>query len=120
MLQRTLSIIKPDAVRNGAAGAILAEINKAGFRLDARTRDGEIQSDFPGLKIDNGEHEATASGIVGNAASHIVINNEHDGIEIRKASSSATPASAPAPPATPAKPAKALPAPKAKVEPTEN
>ena len=94
--------------------------DKAGFRLDARTRDGEIQSDFPGLKIDNGEHEATASGIVGNAASHIVINNEHDGIEIRKASSSATPASAPAPPATPAKPAKALPAPKAKVEPTEN
>jgi hypothetical protein len=49
-----------------------------------------------------------------------VINNEHDGIEIRKASTSAAPTSAPAPPATPAKPAKALPAPKAKVEPTEN
>jgi nucleoside-diphosphate kinase len=33
--QRTLSIIKPDAVRNGAAGAILAEIDKAGFRIVA-------------------------------------------------------------------------------------
>ncbi len=33
MAQRTLSIIKPDAVRNGAAGAILAEIDKAGFRI---------------------------------------------------------------------------------------
>ena len=35
MAQRTLSIIKPDAVRNGAAGAILAEIDKAGFRIVA-------------------------------------------------------------------------------------
>jgi len=31
--QRTLSIIKPDAVRNGSAGAILAEIVKVGFRI---------------------------------------------------------------------------------------
>ena len=93
--------------------------DKAGFRVDARTRDGEIQSDFPELKIDNGDHEATASGSVGNGSSHIVINNEHDGIEIRKASAIASPAP-PAPPATPARPAKALPAPKSKVEPTDN
>jgi nucleoside-diphosphate kinase len=33
--QRTLSIIKPDAVRNGHTGAILAEIDKAGFRIVA-------------------------------------------------------------------------------------
>jgi len=33
--QRTFSIIKPDAVRNGHAGAILAEIEKAGFKLVA-------------------------------------------------------------------------------------
>jgi nucleoside-diphosphate kinase len=31
--QRTFSIIKPDAVRNGHTGAILAEIEKAGFRI---------------------------------------------------------------------------------------
>jgi nucleoside-diphosphate kinase len=31
--QRTFSIIKPDAVRNGSAGAILAEIAKAGFQI---------------------------------------------------------------------------------------
>jgi nucleoside-diphosphate kinase len=37
--QRTLSIIKPDAVRNGSAGAILAEIVKAGFRLVAIRKD---------------------------------------------------------------------------------
>jgi nucleoside-diphosphate kinase len=31
--QRTFSIIKPDAVKNGYAGAILTEIEKAGFKL---------------------------------------------------------------------------------------
>jgi nucleoside-diphosphate kinase len=31
--QRTFSIIKPDAIRKGYAGAILAEIDKAGFKI---------------------------------------------------------------------------------------
>ena len=35
MSQRTFSIIKPDAVRKGYTGAILAEIEKAGFRIVA-------------------------------------------------------------------------------------
>lgn len=35
MTQRTFSIIKPDAMRKGYAGAILAEIEKAGFRIVA-------------------------------------------------------------------------------------
>ena len=35
MAQRTFSIIKPDAVRNGHTGAILAEIEKAGFKIVA-------------------------------------------------------------------------------------
>jgi DUF4097 and DUF4098 domain-containing protein YvlB len=101
--------------RNGDVQLDIPE--KAGFHVDARTRDGEIKSDFPELSVVNGDREAKATGSVGNASSHIVINNEHDGIEIRKVS-----ASAPTPPVPPApgKPPKALPAPKAKVEPTEN
>ncbi|MFZ0663347.1 MAG: nucleoside-diphosphate kinase [Acidobacteriaceae bacterium] len=35
MSQRTFSIIKPDAVRKGHTGAILAEIEKAGFKIIA-------------------------------------------------------------------------------------
>ena len=35
MAQRTFSIIKPDAVRKGDTGAILAEIEKAGFQIVA-------------------------------------------------------------------------------------
>jgi len=101
--------------RNGDVQLSLPE--KAGFRLDARTRDGEIQSDFQGVNVDNGEHEAKASGSVGSAASHIVINNEHDNIEIRKASNVAP---VPPPPPTPPKTGKAFRAPKTSVEPTEN
>ncbi len=35
MPQRTFSIVKPDAVRKGFTGAILAEIYKAGFQIVA-------------------------------------------------------------------------------------
>lgn len=33
VVQRTFSIVKPDAVRKGYTGAILAEIAKAGFKI---------------------------------------------------------------------------------------
>ena len=33
MAQRTFSIVKPDAVRKGYTGAVLAEIEKAGFKI---------------------------------------------------------------------------------------
>lgn len=35
MTQRTFSIVKPDAFRKGYAGAILAEIERAGFKIIA-------------------------------------------------------------------------------------
>ncbi len=111
---RSLGNVQIDS-RNGDVQLDIPE--KAGFHVDARTRDGEIKSDFPELSVVNGDREAKATGSVGNASSHIVINNEHDGIEIRRASASAP--NPPVPPA-PGKPPKALPAPKAKVEPTEN
>jgi len=91
--------------------------DKAGFRLEARARGGEIESEFPELKVENGDRESTASGTVGNGASHIVLNNEHNSIEVRRASPQ--PPRPPEPPALP-KPGKNLPAPKQKVEPTEN
>ena len=111
LLMRTVGNMQIDN-RNGDIQLSLPE--KAGFRVDARTRDGEIQSDFAELKVSNDEHESKANGSVGNGSSHIVLNNEHDNIEIRKAG--ALPPKPPEPP----KAGKALPAPKDKVEPTEN
>jgi hypothetical protein len=122
---RSLGNVQIDS-RNGDIH--LSVPDKAGFHLDARTREGEIQSDFPELKIDNNDREAKASGSVGNGSSHIVLNNEHDSIEIRRAAKSGGPSegisggvSGGIPgPAKSAKPAKSLPPPKTKVEPTEN
>jgi hypothetical protein len=100
---------------------------KSGFRLEARARDGEIQSDFSELKVENGDNKANASGSVGNATAHVVINNDHGGIEIRRAAVRGGPkegvtggVSGGVPGGKRDKPAKSLPAPKDKVEPTEN
>src|SRR6266849_899 len=75
--------------------------DKAGFQVDAHSRGGEIESDFDALKIDNGDNQATASGAVGGGGPHLVINNEHGGIELRKGSSVAEAPSPPKPPHVP-------------------
>lgn len=111
LIMRVLGNVQIDN-QNGDVQLSVPE--KSGFRLDARTRGGEIQSEFPELKVNNDEHEAKASGSVGSGSAHIVINNEHEGIEIRKAS-----AAAPVPPVPP-KQGKALVPPKEPVRPTEN
>jgi hypothetical protein len=111
LIMRSLGNVQVDN-RNGDVQ--LAVPDRAGFRLDARTRGGEIESEFPELKVNNDEREAHASGSVGSGSSHIVINNEHEGIEIRKASN------APPAPPNPAKPTKALPQPQPGPEATDN
>jgi hypothetical protein len=122
---RSLGNVQIDS-RNGAINLSVPE--KAGFHVDAHTRDGEIQSDFTEVKIDRSDRESKASGSVGNGSSHIVLNNEHDGIEIRRTAKSGGPSEGipggisggiPGPPKPP-KPGRTLPPPKTKVEPTEN
>lgn len=91
--------------------------DKSSFQLDARSRGGEFQTDFPELKVNNGDDQASANGSVGTGGPHIVLNNEHGTIELRKGSSIAEVPEPPAPP----KPMRTPPAPKVKpMEPTEN
>jgi DUF4097 and DUF4098 domain-containing protein YvlB len=78
--------------------------DKAGFQLDAHSRGGEIESDFTALKIDNGNDQATASGTVGAGGPHLVITNEHGGIELRKGSAIAEAPMPPRPPRPPTPP----------------
>jgi putative adhesin len=78
--------------------------DKAGFQLEAHSRGGEIQSDFDALKIVNGDNQASASGTIGEGGPHLVINNEHGGIELRKGSTVAEAPAPPKPPRTPATP----------------
>jgi len=111
--------------RNGDVQLSVPE--KSGFRLDARVRDGEIQADFPELKVDNNDHESRASGSVGNGAAHIVVNNEHDGFEIRKNPANGGPKEGVTggvpggvPGSRQSQGGKSLPAPKENVQPSEN
>lgn len=72
--------------------------DKAGFQVDARARNGEVETDFDQLKVDNSNDQATATGTVGGGGPHLVVNNEHGTIEIRKASSAAEAPVVPIPP----------------------
>jgi len=60
--------------------------DKAAFQVNAQTKNGEIESDFTGLNVSNGDERATASGSVGGGGPRLVVNNEHGAIEIRKRS----------------------------------
>jgi DUF4097 and DUF4098 domain-containing protein YvlB len=78
--------------------------DKAGFQVDARARNGEVETDFDQLKVDNSNDQAVATGTVGAGGPHVVINNEHGTIEIRKTSSLAEPPEPPTPQRAPKAP----------------
>ena len=101
------------------------------IRLDSVSGDVRLQDDngsvevamrtVGNVQIDNrnGTVQLSLPDKAGNGLSHIVINNQHEGVEIRKGSAVATPAAAPVPPVPP-KPGKALAAPKGSPQPTDN
>lgn len=94
------------------------------IKVEARTREGEIESDFEEIKVENRNRESSASGSIGTNGPKLVVNCEKGTIEIRKGTvAAAEPPVPPTPPATPGKPgkpAKALPAPKAAPVESEN
>jgi DUF4097 and DUF4098 domain-containing protein YvlB len=58
---------------------------QAAFSLQARTRDGDIATDFNQITVSSNNGQSTASGSVGRGSSRLDINNEYGSIEIRKA-----------------------------------
>jgi DUF4097 and DUF4098 domain-containing protein YvlB len=92
-------------------------------KIEARTREGEIESDFDEIKVDNRDKESSASGSIGTNGPKLALNCDKGTIEIRKgtvAVAAPAPPIPPAPPGRPGKPAKALPAPKEKPVESEN
>lgn len=78
--------------------------DKAGFQVDARSRGGEIETDFDSLKIDNASDPSIATGSIGGGGPRLTLNNEHGNIEIRKGSLVAEEPEAPTPPKAPKTP----------------
>ena len=93
-------------------------------KVEARTRDGEIASDFDEIKVDNRDKQSSASGSIGSNGPRLALNCEKGSIEIRKGTVAvAAPPVPPTPPFRPPNPRKqlkALPAPKAPLRETEN
>jgi DUF4097 and DUF4098 domain-containing protein YvlB len=93
-------------------------------KVEARTRDGEIASDFDEIKVDNRDKQSSASGSIGSNGPRLALNCEKGSIEIRKGTVAvAAPPVPPTPPFRPPNPGKqlkALPAPKAPLRETEN
>jgi DUF4097 and DUF4098 domain-containing protein YvlB len=93
------------------------------IKVEARTREGEIESDFEEIKVENKDNQSSASGSIGTNGPRLVMNCDKGAIEIRKGTVAVVAPAPPVPPATPGKPgkpAKALPAPKAKPVESEN
>jgi DUF4097 and DUF4098 domain-containing protein YvlB len=68
--------------RNGDVTVGVPE--KMGFKLDARSHGGEVQSDFSEISPNNDENDGKAAGTVGNGAVRLVLNTEHGNINLRK------------------------------------
>jgi len=87
--------------------------DKVGFKMEARSRGGEVQADFPGVNVSNTDEDGKALGTFGNGAMHLVLNSEHGNITVHKREVENA-RDVPAPPKPPHK------APPQPPEPTEN
>ena len=58
--------------------------DKVGFKMEARSRGGEVQADFPGVNVTNTDEDGKALGTFGNGAMHVVLNSEHGNITVHK------------------------------------
>lgn len=92
------------------------------LKIEARTRNGEIQSDFEEIKVQKQNDQSSASGSIGANGPRMAINCDRGAIELRKGTVAVMPPTPPTPPAIPkpGKPTKALPAPKAAPVESEN
>jgi hypothetical protein len=97
--------------------------DKVGFKLDARSQGGEVDANFPGVKVVNDDNGGTGAGTVGNGAAHLVLNSQHGNVTVHKgtsenAHSTSEPPQPPEPPMPPKAPK--LPRNSSETEPTDN
>ncbi|MCI0350882.1 MAG: DUF4097 family beta strand repeat-containing protein [Acidobacteriales bacterium] len=77
------------SINNDRGGIQIYLPSGAAFQVEARTRGGDIQSDFDELKVQESGRDSRLSGSVGSAGSKagkVQLTTEHGDIEIRKGS----------------------------------
>jgi DUF4097 and DUF4098 domain-containing protein YvlB len=78
----------PIEINNETGDVHVAVPDKAGFQVDAHTHNGDISSDFSGLKTETQNGDSHITGSVGNGGPTVKVNSQHGDIELRKAGSS--------------------------------
>ena len=72
-------------IANSNGDVKIAVPSKAQFEVDARTRNGEINTDFDGIKVQTNGDDSQATGANGSGGAKVHISNEHGNVDIRKA-----------------------------------
>lgn len=76
----------PIEISNDTGDVRVVVPDKAGFQADVRTGNGDVNSDFSSLRIENQNGAGKANGSVGSGGPTVKVNNQHGNIEIRKSS----------------------------------
>jgi DUF4097 and DUF4098 domain-containing protein YvlB len=121
----TVGLHKPGSIQiDNRKGDVQVTIPpNTAVKVEARAHEGEIDTDFEEIKVDNHEHQSSASGSIGENGPRVALNAEKGSIEIRKGTVETVAPAPPVPPApapSPGKRLKALPAPKAAPVESEN
>ena len=97
MLQRTFSIVKPDAVRKGHTAGILAEIEKAGFKIVSIKRMSLTEEQAKGFYAVHAERPffgALTQFMASGAIFPMVLEKENAIADLRKLMGATNPANA--------------------------
>jgi DUF4097 and DUF4098 domain-containing protein YvlB len=71
-------------IDNGRGDVELVLPSGANFTLDARSRRGDINSSFDGLKVDSSGRDSSATGTIGSGGAKVNVNTDTGAIDIRK------------------------------------
>ena len=68
---------------NGSVNVVLPP--KAGFQADLHTHNGDINSDFSGLKTETQNGDSRATGTIGGGGPSVKVSAQHGDVDLRKA-----------------------------------
>jgi DUF4097 and DUF4098 domain-containing protein YvlB len=72
------------SIANSNGDVKLAVPPKAQFEVEARAQNGEINTDFDGIKVQTNGDNSQANGVNGSGGVKLHISNEHGNVDIRK------------------------------------
>jgi len=82
------SKLGPIDITNETGDVHVVVPERSGFQVDVHTHNGDVNSDFSGLRTENNNGDVRTTGSVGSGGPTVKVNSQHGDIELRKAGSS--------------------------------